>query len=234
MGFPDNSLLPTQATSNHSATPPIVSTAYLECGPLSLHQQIEQLGQQLQLLEGSGSSGCFKLRVLPLFLLPGVHVMEDIPAEVAIAQQALGTTVQVEICPYLGAHPRLRRVLTERMSPLPVEAWILLAHGSRRPNANQPIEALAEHLGAIPAYWSVSPGLESRLQELQHLGLRNIAILPYFLFPGATTDAIGQVVAQFSQQFPSLKLHLAKPLDASAELADLMVELAQTPQTALA
>jgi sirohydrochlorin ferrochelatase len=107
-----------------------------------------------------------------------------------------------------------------------MEAWILMAHGSRRPGANAAIDVVADHLGAVSAYWLTPPSLQSRLEELQQTGCRTIGILPYFLFPGGTTDAIAEMLAQLSPQFPDLQLHLAAPLEASPELADLLIELA--------
>ncbi len=203
-----------------------VGTACLECRDQPLHTQIEQFSRSWQMAP-SATGAAHKLVVLPLFLLSGVHVMEDIPQQIALAQAALGSTVAIETRPAIGSHPKLSRLVTECMAAQPVEAWILLSHGSRRPGANQPMDAMAERLGAIAAYWSVPPNLESRLQELIPLGIRSVGILPYFLFPGATTDAIAQTVAALSQQFPTLQLHLAPPLSASSELTDLLVDLAQ-------
>lgn len=202
----------------------LVRTAYLECGPLLLHQQIERLAQELQ--AAAPSSGVtLQIQILPLFLLRGVHVMQDIPTEVALAQQALGQTVTIDIRPHLGSNTKLCRLLTERMAKFPVEAWILLAHGSRRLEASQSVEVLADRLGAATAYWSVPPSLESRLQELIQLGFRKLAILPFFLFSGSITDAIAQRVEQLSQTYPMLDLSLSSPLEASSELADLLVDL---------
>lgn len=209
---------------------PLVSTAYLECHPLPLHQQIEQFTHTVQAffaIESPGITKPCKLVILPLFLLPGVHVMEDLPQAIVLARQVLGTAIELDLRPTLGSHPGLHRLVTECMATQPVEAWILLAHGSRRLNANQPVEELAERLGAVSAYWSVPPSLESRLQELSQLGIHHIGILPYFLFAGGITDAIAQTVETLSQQFPTLKLHLAPPLAASSELTDLLVDLAQ-------
>jgi sirohydrochlorin ferrochelatase len=210
-------------------TKPLVGTAFLECQPLPLHQQIEQFCDTVRasLTASDDRATPFKLVILPLFLLPGVHVMEDIPAEIALAQQALGDAIELELRPAIGAHPGLHRLVTECMSAQPVEAWILLSHGSRRPQGNEPVEALAERLGILTAYWSVPPSLESRLQELSQLGLRHIGILPYFLFAGGITDAIAQTVETLTQQFPTLNLHLAHPLSASSALTDLLVDLAQ-------
>lgn len=203
---------------------PIVEVAALEGDRLALHQKIEQLGKKLQRQNPAPTAP--QIVVLPLFLLQGTHVMEDIPAEVAQAQEALGQAIGIAIAPYLGSHPGLYRLITERMAALPVEAWILLAHGSRRALANQFIETLAERLGAVTAYWSVAPDLETRLHELRELGLKRIAILPYFLARGGITDAIARLVATFSHQFPSLELHLTPPLDAASELVDLIIDLA--------
>ncbi|XHX76147.1 MAG: sirohydrochlorin chelatase [Stenomitos frigidus ULC029] len=217
------------ATVAIECEPPLVGTAFLECHPLPLHKQIEQFSARVKsatTATNGGAKPC-KIAILPLFLLPGVHVMDDIPQEMALAQQALGDAIELDLRPAIGSHPGLLRLVTECMATQPVESWIVLAHGSRRSNGNQPVEALAERLGTLTAYWSVPPSLESRLQELSQLGIRQIGILPYFLFAGGITDAIAQAVETLSQQFPTLHLHLAPPLAASSELTDLLVDLAQ-------
>lgn len=207
---------------------PIVAIAALECSSESLHTAIVRLGNTLQTIARHlVKSEPMMIQILPLFLLQGVHVMEDIPQEVALAQQALGTSVRLGITSHLGSRLRLQRLITERMAAFPAEAWILLAHGSRRPGANQAVEGLAERLGAIPAYWSVPPDLESRLVELVNSGTKRVAIFPYFLFSGSVTDAIAQLVARLAAQFPTLDLHLIPPLDATPELADLLVDLVE-------
>lgn len=201
--------------------PILVQDAYLECFPLPLHQQITQFAQQVE--ARSGNQPLQKIVVIPVFLLAGTHVMEDIPSEVALAQPLIGNTI-LEITPHFGAHAGLQRVITEQMAARPFEAWILLAHGSRYPGANQNIEAIANKLGAIAAYWSTEPKLETRLQELATAGLHRIGIFPYFLFSGAITDAIAQNVTQLSQQWPQLALTLVTPLEGSQELANLLVD----------
>ncbi|MBM0741345.1 sirohydrochlorin chelatase [Phormidium sp. CLA17] len=200
-----------------------VHAAYLECHPLPLHQQIEQIAQQIQ---AKNPLKKISLRLLPVFLLPGVHLLEDIPAEVAQAQHLLGDSMMLTVTAHLGSQLGLGQLLNERISPLPMDAWILLAHGSRRLNANQPIAALANDIGATVAYWSTPPNLESRLQECVRSGYQHIGILPYFLFPGGITDAIAQAIAQFSQQHSTLKITLAEPLNASPRLVDLLIDLA--------
>jgi sirohydrochlorin cobaltochelatase len=206
-------------TSLESISQPLVASAYLECHPLALHEQIYQFGQR------SLDRTTVRLQILPLFLSPGRHVMEDLPQEVAIAQQMLGQACQIELKPYLGTHANLSRLLATYMATQPVEVWILLAHGSRRLGGNTPTEQLAERLGAMPAFWSIPNNLEDRITELKNLGYRRIAILPYFLFYGEIIDTISQSVNHLSQRFPTLNLQLMSPLESILELADLLVDL---------
>jgi sirohydrochlorin ferrochelatase len=150
--------------------------------------------------------------------------MEDIPAEVARAQQALGQEVKIDLRPHLGTHPGLSHLLASMVTTT-ADGWILLAHGSRRAGSKQTVEVIATQLGAIAAYWAISPKLESRVKQLVKAGCQQIGILPYFLFAGGITDAIVQSVEQLKVQFPSTNFQLAEPLGASAELADLIWDL---------
>jgi sirohydrochlorin ferrochelatase len=148
--------------------------------------------------------------------------MEDIPTEVAIAQQALGGEVKIELRPYLGTHPGMSRLLANQLTATK-DAWILLAHGSSRAGCKPPVEVMAKQLGAVSAYWgAASPRLELRVKELVSAGHRQIGILPYFLFAGGITDAIALAVEELKLQFPDVLLQLGEPLGASAELADLI------------
>lgn len=197
---------------------PLVGTACLELSAEPLHEQIRQFGDRAM------AYGYNRVQVIPLFLLPGMHVMEDIPAEVAIAQQAL-EQVKIDLRPHLGTHPGLSHLLATSMAAIEADAWILLAHGSRRPGAKQTVEAIATQLNAISAYWAVSPKLATQVKALVDTGYQQIGILPYFLFAGGITDAIASTVELLKMQFPSVNLALAEPIGASVELADLIWDL---------
>lgn len=207
---------------------PIVGTAALELAPLPLHQQIQQFGDRIR------SLGCKTLRILPLFLLPGVHVTEDIPAEIDQAQHQLAPELDVHLHPFLGSHMQLSHYLQQRQGQEMIAAAtakVLIAHGSRRPGGNDPIEAIAIRLGASAAYWSVPPSLTEQVSALVEAGHQQIVIMPYFLFAGGITDAIAQQVEQLRQQFPDAKLHICNPLGATPDLASLVIELLATPAT---
>lgn len=201
---------------------PLVGTAVLELAPLPLHEQIRQFAEQAIV------AGYETVKIVPLFLLAGVHVMEDIPAEIAIARQALNHAIKFDLRPHLGSHPNLWKLLinpVDAFAAAPQTGKILIAHGSRRPDSHQLVEAIAARLGAVPAYWSVAPSLEDQVTVLVKHGHQQIAILPYFLFEGGITDAIRQTVEQLNQRFPYARLHLSQPLGATPELADCVLDL---------
>lgn len=211
---------------NHNALngAPQVGIAALEMSPQPLHEQIQEFAKRA-FCEGKLSQNENRLKIVPLFLLPGVHVMTDIPAEVALAQQTLGQDIMIELQPYLGSHPNLEKLLAKQIAAIKTEAWILLAHGSRRPGSKETVEAMAASLPAVAAYWSVPPSLESRVKELVAAGHKEIAILPYFLFAGGITDAIAASIEELKLQFSAVNFQLAEPLGASAELAELIWDL---------
>ncbi len=184
-----------------------VGTAQLELGSQPLHVQI---------VEFAHSCGAKKVVILPLFLLPGVHVMEDIPAEVAIAAE-IGLELVVK--PFLGSCGDLADLFALQRVDFP-DSTILLAHGSRRENGNQPVEQLAARLGLDPAYWSIEPSLVYRLVAGIDSGVREIGILLYFLFSGGITDAISESVEKIRTQFPQVKIRLGEPIGYSSKLVE--------------
>lgn len=197
----------------------LLGTAYLELSPTALHEQI------IEFSKNALDCGCNSLKILPLFLLPGVHVMEDIPAQVALAKQILGQDIKISLQPYLGTHPDLGRLLAKQVVATKAEANILLAHGSRRPGANDPVEAIAAEIGAVAAYLGMPPSLEAQVQELISAGYRNLLIIPYFLFAGGMTDAVAQRQEELKLQFPEVSFQLAEPLGTRAELVELIWDL---------
>jgi sirohydrochlorin cobaltochelatase len=196
--------------------PAVVGTAQLELADAPLHAQISDFASQC------AGSGIEKVVILPLFLIPGVHVMEDIPAEVALAN-ARGTIPSI-IAPFLGSHPDFVNLFAWHGSGSTDRA-IILAHGSRRSGGNQIVEDLAATWNIQAAYWSVTPSLTDRVTELVATGTSKIEILPYFLFAGGITDAIAAAVAQLSTQFPQVELALGEPIGNSPALVTAICNL---------
>lgn len=209
-----------RASSNAGTGPvaPVVGTATLELGLLPLHEQIVQFAHR------AAEAGHCAVNLLPLFLLSGVHVMEDLPNQVAIAQRHLQGDIDLLLLPHVGASAGLSHLVN--FSSDCTTGRVLLAHGTKRATGNVPIEAIAAHHQAMPAYWAVEPSLRDCVQTLGHNGHQRIEIQPYFLFPGGITDAIAQQVEQLAVEFSDTLFHLLPPIGMTPALVDVLMQLA--------
>ncbi len=139
----------------------IIGGGCLEGQAQTLSQQLEAFVQSFDTAHQSTNhqSPITNLLIMPLFLLSGIHVSEDIPAEVAIANANLqakfaSTCPKLAIAPYLGTDSQIPNLIAQQFANAdPDAARMLIAHGSRREGANQIIEDLAHHSQAIAAYW---------------------------------------------------------------------------------
>ena len=212
-----------------------VGTAVLEFGMMPLHEQIRHWMTAIARFGGT-------IELLPLFLLPGKHVREDLPEEVARATSFAGTEfrpfldpagIRVELRPFLGSHPDMASLLAESARSLPADAWILVSHGTRRAGGNAPVEAIARTLESQwqnptrVAYYSVEPTLTQQVHTLVARGYERVGILPYFLFAGGITDEIARQADALQRTHPSVRLHLAEPIGASRQLARSLLDLAE-------
>lgn len=205
------------ATPNSSKV--IVGTACLELTPIPLSEQICTFGGRLR------AAGVKELKLLPVFLMSGVHVMEDIPEEVATAKERLGDSIELTLCPHLGSHTKMPEILSNRLASVPAEGSLLVAHGSRRPKGNKAITGLAKKLNTAVAYWATPPDIETQVIELMQAGCQRLTILPYFLFAGGITDAITHRTEELAERFPKVNFRLLPTLGATPEIADLAVEI---------
>ncbi|BAZ10094.1 cobalamin biosynthesis CbiX protein [Calothrix sp. NIES-4071] len=209
------------SNAGNVAAPPRcdIGTAYLELQPQPLHLQIVEFAQNVL---SRSQEQSLHLKILPLFLLAGTHVMEDIPREVEAARKILGNNVVIDLRPYIGCHDGLGNLVRLQKDSIRAQKYILLAHGSRRRGFEHHTETLAANLGLTTAYWAIQPNLESRVREFVKAGYGQIAVIPYFIFAGGITDAIETAIEKLELQFPGVSLKLAQPLGANEELANLI------------
>jgi sirohydrochlorin cobaltochelatase len=169
-----------------------VGAAYLELAPTSLQNQITVFARQL---------GCQELRILPLFLAPGLHSSIDLPAAIEAAQAELEASCQLVLLDPLGNS--MASILQPIRDTLPTDT-VLLAHGSR--HAGDFLVDLATKLQVTPAYWAILPStdpeatLTNRVTDLSKS--TDIGVLLYFLFPGKTSTAIEAAISELKLQFP--------------------------------
>lgn len=204
------------AISNLAETP-WIEIAALELSPISLRESIIDFARQAR------RRGFEQIKVIPLFLAPGVHVTEDLPEEVALAIKQLDFPMTIELSRYLGKYSGMIPLLLDKFGELPAQKRILIAHGSRKSSVTNYYQNLAGKLDAEVAYWSKEPKFTRQIELQIASGMRKIAILPYFLFPGKITAAIAREVAQLRQEYPQVELNLGQPLGATEALAELIV-----------
>ena len=152
---------------NNILKSPVITTGVLELGPKPLHQQIEDFWKSTRSLHIS------QIQIIPLFLLPGVHVTEDIPAEIEIFQKQVRASassemlldqrksnlklenkleinipIQINLYPYIGSHPKIANLLKTKITSVTADAWVIISHGSRRTGSNEVVEKISQSLAS--------------------------------------------------------------------------------------
>ena len=152
---------------NNILKSPVITTGVLELGPKPLHQQIEDFWKSTRSLHIS------QIQIMPLFLLPGVHVTEDIPAEIEIFQKRvrasvssemvlhegksnlkldnkldINTPIKINLYPYIGSHPKIANLLDTKITSVTVDVWVIISHGSRRTGSNEVVEKISQSLAS--------------------------------------------------------------------------------------
>ena len=109
-------------------------------------------------------------------------------------------------------------------------AIVLVDHGSRRPEANAQLEALAAELRAREpgtlvrtAHLEVAaPDVAAALADCAAAGAHEVVLLPWFLAPGRhTAEDIPRAVARARERHPELRVRTAEPLGLDARLVEI-------------
>ena len=109
-------------------------------------------------------------------------------------------------------------------------AVLLIAHGSRRAEANDDLVRLAEILLGKQVYSIIQtayleladPGIAAAAEKCVAAGARRVKMLPYFLSAGAhVTEDLERYRRELTERFPQVVFELCPPLG----LHPLMVEI---------
>jgi sirohydrochlorin cobaltochelatase len=194
----------------------LLSAAYLELSESDLATQVAAFAHQAL------AQGCQELRVLPLFLAPGVHASQDVPAALAATSLPLGC--HLKLLEPIGHS--MAAVLQDIRSTLPPQT-ILLVHGSR--SSSQFLPELAAAIDCHLAYWAIptaqAPSFADCATALADFPA--VGILLYFLFPGKITTAITEHTNELRLRFPHVQWQATPPLAAGEALVTKIVELFQ-------
>lgn len=189
-----------------------VTQGQLELVDLSLTQQLIQAVQDQPQTR--------QVILVPLFLGGGVHVDQDLPEAIQGLTSAL-PHLNVLQTPPLGQNPGLIPLLQARIDAglnqtPPLEATILLGHGSRAAGFAQILESIIQQLSSpapiLTAYWAQEPQLPQRIRQLHAQGHRRLQVLPCFLFPGGILDQLQKLAAQCQEEYSPLEITLGPTL----------------------
>lgn len=115
-------------------------------------------------------------------------------------------------------------------------ALLLIAHGSRRPEANADLEFVAGQLRARERYPIIQiaylelaePDIEAGGALCAERGATQVILLPYFLSPGKhVVEDLAAARDKLSKRFPHVHFALAEPLGRHPLLLEVLEERAR-------
>ena len=188
----------------------------LELAATSLAQQLVEsfAGSQASISQATVAEAI----VVPVMMASGVHVREDIPAEIAKARRYF-PQVKVRVTPALGQAVQLLEILRSHCAAAPTcDALVLWGHGSRRSTFARDFDSTCASLSAeidrpvVAAYGKQQPDLTQQVGQLYRQGHRKIGILTCLLFQGWLSDRLLDSARELETQWPQLQLWVSPVL----------------------
>ena len=120
-----------------------------------------------------------------------------------------------------------------------MKAILLIDHGSRRSEANEMMDCMANLVQAIAGPEVVvryahmelcEPSIEAGVRNCVDAGATELIVFPYMLSPGKhSTGDIPRMVAAAAQDFPQLDVRVTNAFGVHEKLAELILERAGLP-----
>jgi sirohydrochlorin ferrochelatase len=120
-------------------------------------------------------------------------------------------------------------------------ALLLIAHGSRRPEANADLDFVAAAMRERGEYAIIQtsflelaePSIAAGGELCVQAGAESVTMLPYFLSAGVhVREDMLEALAELSEKFPTVKFKLAPHLGRHPLLLDIVAQRAQEAETA--
>jgi sirohydrochlorin ferrochelatase len=112
-------------------------------------------------------------------------------------------------------------------------AILLMAHGSRIPEANDAVRAIAAMVKEMTGYEIVEvsfreqhlPNIQQGIDTCVSKGAERILLIPYFLYMGAhVQEDLPEELAEARLRHPGVEMSMGKHLGAHRKLAEIVVE----------
>lgn len=220
-----------------------IEVCFIEFAAPSLHDGLLAAAQDAR-----------RVLVLPLILNAAGHVKMEIPEAIEHAREH-APGVEYLYGPHLTAcdpilailKRRLRRAMTALDMPDPTTTGVvLLGRGSSDRAANGDMAKMArwlqeetDHELVDLAFTGITyPRLERVVQRQVLIGLRQIVVLPYYLYTGTLMQRIQRQVAHLRVQYPQIRFECGEHFGFEKEIFELLEQrvadlLAGTPDSKL-
>ena len=112
-------------------------------------------------------------------------------------------------------------------------AILLMAHGSRIPEANDAVREIADTVRKMTGFAIVEvsfreqhpPNIQQGIDACVAQGAERIILMPYFLYMGAhVQEDLPEEMAQARQRYPRVEFAMGRHLGVHRKLAELVVE----------
>src|SRR5574341_1145892 len=112
-------------------------------------------------------------------------------------------------------------------------AILLMAHGSRIPEANSAVNAIAAMVKEMSGFEIVevsfrenhSPNIQKGIDACVKQGAGRIMLVPYFLYMGAhVLEDLPKEIEEAQERHPGVEMAMGKPLGAHPKLAEIVTE----------
>ena len=176
--------------------------------------------------------GATSILVVPILLLTAQHAKEDIPLELAKAQEKF-PQLKMNVAKPFGVHPLLIETVYERVTEQQVEIkedaeLLLIGRGSSDPAVEQAMQAISEQLqqqysfAKVRACFLYGKGLsfEQALEQLQQANSQQVFIVPYLLFSGLLSVGIEKQVK--ASAFDERRIHLCHSLGYNDKVREVL------------
>ena len=184
------------------------------------------------------ATGASRVMVVPLILNAAGHVKMDIPQAIDGARLKF-PLVQFLYAPHLSACDPILAILRRRLKgamqaldmPDPsTTGVVVLGRGSSDRQANGDMAKMArwlleetDHELVDLAFTGIThPRLEKAVQRQSLLGMKQVVVLPYYLFNGTLVERISRQVAHLKTQYPTLRFVSTQYFGFEKEIFELL------------